>query len=201
MNGINAVIFILILGILALYGYYLWKITKLFKRVNLKITDIESAMTVNKNINYLADYGLVEGEEFPAISVMNDRGISQELKLSEGKENIILITGIGCLPCEDTLSKIAHVDLKKVNQNLIFLSFDNPNSTQIEVRERHLKLVSNISDSQMIIDEKVLSVLKTNSFPTLIKVNPDGKVQGTYSGHYQSIVNHLEFISTKNLVS
>jgi hypothetical protein len=184
-----------------IFGYYLLQVMKLNKTIIEKISNLETELSSTKDNNrFPVDYGLLEGEKFPDIMVTDVLlGKKSPFKLNENKENLILVTGIGCQPCEEVLIRLSHFNFDQIVQNIVLLTFDPPHNVPSEVRQKHLMLVQRVANYQPIIDENVLDTLKVNSFPSLIRVASNGEVIGTYSGHYKSLVNHLEFYSNEKI--
>ncbi|MFB5269179.1 hypothetical protein ACE41H_20655 [Paenibacillus enshidis] len=193
---------LLLVTMIVIFGYYQLQIMKVNNKILERMNGLK-AQTPNDSDNNLfsLDYGLQKNDEFPSVIVTDIlAGTTYPYKLSDTRESLILITGIGCQPCEEALIRLSHYDSSQIEQNIVLLSFDPPQIVPESVREKHLMLVQKISGFQLVVGEKVLDDLKVNTFPTLIRVTPEGQVMGTYSGHYQSIVNHLQFRS-KSLIS
>ncbi|WP_010497954.1 hypothetical protein [Paenibacillus elgii] len=199
-------IFLLIIfstGILVI-GYIFLQQIKLLKSINENLHKIATNHVVHdKQSQHVSttnlhpvEYGLLKGEEFPELDVFNlsTRKV-ERFEINDAAENLILITGIGCQPCEEVLVKLSKLNSNQIMQKLIMFSFD-PKISPNDVRQRHIELTGSISPlDQYVIDDKVLDKIKVNSFPTLLRVENNGKVLGAYSGHYEAVVNHIQFKS------
>ncbi|MGX1829311.1 hypothetical protein ACWIE6_13715 [Paenibacillus taichungensis] len=198
MENLILLVSILIVTMIVIFGYYQLQIMKMNKKILEEMSELKVQVPSNPdNKLFPLDYGLEMNDEFPSVIVTDllHSEATYPYKLSDTRENLILITGIGCQPCEEALIRLSHYDCSQIEQNIVLLSFDPPQIVPENIREKHLMLVEKISGFQLIVGEKVLDDLKVNTFPTLIRVTPNGQVMGTYSGHYQSIVNHLQFRS------
>jgi len=197
MENLNIILLLILVCFSLVLGSYFLQILKQNNLILEKLNHFEKGRLDSREGKNLfpVEYGLTKGEEIPNISVMNFESKKVQTPVfSEEKENLILITGIGCQPCEEVLFRMASYDPETIEQNITLLSFDPIQGITESSREKHLKLVENVNKNQkLIINEQGLDDLKVNTFPTLIRVDKNKKVVGTYSGHYESMINHLNF--------
>lgn len=204
MHNIGLFTFILttILCILVLLlGYYLHQQSKLSQKILEKISANPSSQTADNFIVDLVDYGLKNGDLIPTITVtdpMLRETISLNINDNENeKETLLLITGAGCGPCEETLHSLTNFNLQQLSQNLVVLTFIPPTGIEDAVIKKHLSLANSVTNSNYIIQEDILVALDIRTFPTLIRVAFNGKVLGTYRGHKDQVKHFLKFQSER----
>ncbi|EPY08640.1 hypothetical protein AZ66_21180 [Paenibacillus sp. E194] len=148
---------------------------------------------------------LAKGEAIPSIEVIDPASKNTVVfKQHHSKDTLILLTGVGCNPCEKTLTALFDhkVDLKHANEHIVIFSFYPP---QLENEHNHihnhLSLVERTNPhEQFIVNENAIQTLKVNEFPIIIRISANGQIKGTYSGHMESVMSQIHIIQ-QSLVS
>ncbi|MGG3282553.1 hypothetical protein [Paenibacillus solani] len=142
-----------------------------------------------------AHYGLREDAIFPQLQVLSmDQQESMALELSRSKESVILITLLGCESCEQTLKHMKMYNLLAFEFDLSILTFLYPGVYYADDKiARHTHFLEELTASRkFIVLEESINQLEINSFPTLMRIKPDGKVVGTYLADAHQIAPHFQ---------
>lgn len=183
----NIIILNLIVSTIS-FVFILYFLNKLLKTVHLIY---QSSQADNKSpIESPVDYGYKKGSTLPSIKVF-DPNIKKEinLKINNSSETVILMTAVGCAPCENTITKLSDYSWDHANRELIVFSFIPPEGIKEEETSLHTDMVNKITKKHYLINEEVIYTLDIKIFPTILWLASDNKVIGTYSGHIDTLKN------------
>lgn len=141
-----------------------------------------------------AHYGLNQGDVFPPVQVQEmNGGRMSALQLSDTKDTYILITLLGCKPCEETLEKMKMYNFNAFAFEMIVLTYVYPGVYHAEDKiARHRQFLNALAlDRIYIVSEPEMKQLDISAFPTMMRIGPDGKVMGTYTVDSEKL--HLYF--------
>ncbi|WP_232695571.1 TlpA family protein disulfide reductase [Brevibacillus daliensis] len=170
--------------------YFIFKQTKITKHYLDSIKDHSSVTkidedTISSNLTY--------NEMFPQITLINSLlNKPEELSVISDNEKLILITGTGCTPCEATLNTLANYKLDNLLPELIIFTY-TPNGFGEDDVKKHLNMVHALTSKSYIVSEEILDNMGIFSFPSLIIVQPNGRIYGTFRGHIDAVQKYLRF--------
>lgn len=165
----------------------------------LETSLLSSASASIASLPVPAHYGLRKDTIFPQLQVLSlDQQESMALELSRSKESVILITLLGCESCEQTLKQMRMYNFLAFEFDLIILTFLYPGVYYSDDKlARHTHFLEELTASRKyIVLEEIINQLEINSFPTLMRVKPDGKVVGTYLADAHQIAPHFQSADT-----
>lgn len=146
-----------------------------------------------------AHYGLRKDAIFPELQVLKmDTQQPMTLELSDSTETVVLITLLGCQSCEQTLKQMKMYNFNAFDFDMIVLTFLYPGVYYADDKiARHDAFLKELTvRKKFIVLEEVINQLEIISFPTLIRITPDGKVIGTYLADAHQIAPHFQSYDT-----
>lgn len=205
----NTILIAIVLLILAV-GFCLYLITQVLnatKKIREDIANIKVTANESDHSKYELTYSsLKKGSMFPEIEVLDPAtNKTSQLIPHAQKDTLILLTGVGCKSCEQTLSAIIEekLNFEELQEHVIILSFHPP---QLEhdptYIQNHLALVNKAnSKEQYVINEEALQKLRVNDFPILLRLAPNGTLISAFAGNMESFVRQIHLRRERVLVS
>lgn len=191
--GVNLTISSLLLFCFIYFGLKSMRWLKVsFQRIESSILP-SSSMPVS-SLPIPAHYGLRENSVFPDIHVL-DMDTQQPTAFElNSRESVVLITLLGCQSCEQTLKQMKIYNFNAFEFDMVVLTFLYPGVYYAEDKiARHNAFLKELTISKkFIVLEETINQLEITSFPTLMRISPDGKVIGTYLADAHQIAPHFQ---------
>ncbi|WP_367387168.1 hypothetical protein ABZM97_02300 [Bacillus vallismortis] len=185
----NLILMILLILIL----YFMWKITNLLQKN-------ETGLSIKKKIelHQVTDQGIEKGDILPDFTIINPVNHKETVIPSNTlQDSFLLLTAVGCGECQKLLEDLSIYNLKNLNEKIVVLSFMPPEANVIPDidRKNHFSALEELPEiTHYISSVNTLEQLKFNQFPLIMAIDFEGRSLGTYHGN----IDILRDLSTWN---